>query len=71
MSAKAQGTGNLKTSSEQKVETQSGRRQRSIVIEQADPKVVYVPSYDPEVVYGGPAYPYPSYSYPGYVAGGH
>ena len=48
MRAKAQGTGNLKTGSEQKVETkttQSG--QQVIVVEQANPEAVYVPSYDP------------------------
>jgi hypothetical protein len=72
MRAKAQGTGNLKTGSEQKVETkttQSG--QQVIVLEQANPEAVYVPSYDPEVVYGAaPAeYPYYPYSYPGYQPG--
>ena len=30
---------------------------------------MYVPSYDPQVVYGPPAYPYYPYSYPGYYAG--
>jgi hypothetical protein len=70
MRAKAQGTGNLKTSAQQKVETQTveGGKQ-VIVVEQADPDTVYVPSYDPAVVYGEPAYPYPSYSYPGYLPG--
>jgi Protein of unknown function (DUF3300) len=70
MRAKAQGTGNLKTSAQQKVETQTveGGKQ-VIVVEQANPETVYVPSYDPAVVYGEPAYPYPSYSYPGYVPG--
>jgi hypothetical protein len=70
MRAKAQGTGNLKTSAQQKVETQAVEGgQQVIVIEQASPDVVYVPSYDPAVVYGPPVYPYPSYSYPGYVPG--
>lgn len=70
MRAKAQGTGTLKTSAQQKVETQAveGGHQ-AIVIEPADPKVVYVPSYDPATVYGPPAYPYPQVTYPGYVAG--
>src|SRR6476646_869407 len=72
MRAKAQGTGNLKTGSEQKVETkttQSG--QQVIVVEQANPEAAYVPSYDPEVVYGpAPAEsPYYPYSYPGYQPG--
>src|SRR6476659_3245823 len=70
MRGKAEGTGSLKTSAQQTVETKSveGGKQ-VIVIESADPEVVYVPSYDPTVVYGAPAYPYPSYYYPGYVAG--
>jgi hypothetical protein len=72
MRAKAQGTGNLQTGSEQKVETkttQSG--QQVIVVEQANPEAAYVPSYDPEIVYGAaPAeYPYYPYSYPGYQPG--
>src|SRR5881392_1577931 len=69
MRAKAQGTGNLKTSGQQKVETKTVESKSVIVIEQADPQVVYVPSYDPVVVYGPPAYPYYPYYYPGYVPG--
>src|SRR5881398_3712392 len=72
MRAKAQGTGNLKTSAQQKVETKTveGGKQ-VIVVEPSSPDVVYVPSYDPEVVYGPPppAYPYYPYTYPGYVPG--
>src|SRR5947199_2803209 len=53
MRAKAQGTGNLKTNAQQKVETQTIEGgQQAIVIEQANPDVVYVPSYDPQIVYG-------------------
>src|SRR6476660_1326500 len=53
MRAKAQGTGNLKTSSQQKVETQTVEAGKQvIVIEPANPDVVYVPSYDSTVVYG-------------------
>ena len=72
MRAKAQGTGNLKTGSEQKVETKTTQGgQQVIVVEQANPEAVYVPSYDPEVVYGAaPAEaPYYPYSYPGYQPG--
>ena len=70
MRAKAQGTGALKTSAQQKVETQSIEGgQQAIVIQPADPNTVYVPSYDPATVYGAPAYPYPPVTYPGYVAG--
>lgn len=69
MRAKAQGAGNLKTSKEQKVESKQVESKTVIVIEQADPKVVYVPSYNPTAVYGPPVYPYPSIYYPPYVAG--
>ena len=56
MRAKAQGTGALKTSAQQKVETQSiDGGQQAIVIQPADPNTVYVPSYDPATVYGAPA----------------
>ena len=70
MRAKAQGSGTLKTSTQQKVETQTtDSGQQAIVIQPADPNVVYVPSYDPAVMYGASEYPYPSISYPGYVPG--
>jgi hypothetical protein len=65
---KAQDSGNLKTTTEQKVVVQ----EKTIVIEPASPQVVYVPTYNPTVVYGAWAYPsYPPYYYypPGYVAG--
>src|SRR5438309_1168332 len=72
MRGKAQGTGNLKTSAQQVVETQTVPSGKQVIkIEQANPDVVYVPSYDPTVVYGPPppAYPYYPYTYPGYVPG--
>ncbi len=46
---------------------------KTIIIEPANPQVVYVPTYNPTVVYGPWWYPaYPPYYYypPGYVAGG-
>jgi len=72
MRAKAKGTGNLKSSEQQKVETQVVENKQVIVIQQASPEVVYVPSYNPTVVYGAPAYPYPPIAYPppGYYAAG-
>lgn len=66
--AKAKAAGNLKTTREQKVVTQD----QVIVIQSADPQVVYVPTYNPTVVYGAWPYPaYPPYYYypPGYTAG--
>src|SRR5882724_8637575 len=72
MRAKAQGKGALKTSAQQTVQTQAvdGGKQ-VITIQPPNPDVVYVPSYDPAVVYGPPppAYPYYPYTYPGYVPG--
>src|SRR6201993_4090307 len=72
MRKKAEGTGNLKSTEQQKVETKVVESKQVIVIEQANPEVVYVPSYNPTVVYGPPAYPYPPVSYPppGYYAAG-
>src|SRR5688572_23859754 len=65
--AKAQASGNLKTTKEQTVIVE----EKIIKIEPANPQVIYVPSYNPTVVYGSWPYPaYPPYSYypPGYVA---
>lgn len=72
MRKKAQGKGNLKSTSQQKVESKTIDNQSVIVIEQANPQVVYVPSYDPVMVYGAPIYPYPPIYYPppGYYAAG-
>ena len=66
--AKAQAAGNLKTTKEQTVIVE----QKIIKIESASPQVIYVPTYNPTVVYGAWAYPaYPPHYYypPGYVAG--
>ena len=65
---KALESGNLKTTKEQTVKVEK----ETIVIQPADPQVVYVPMYNPTVVYGVWAYPpYPPYPVypPGYVAG--
>jgi hypothetical protein len=72
MRKKAQDTGNLKSTEQQKVETKVIENKTVIVVEQANPQVVYVPSYDPVVVYGPPVYPYPPIYYPpaGYYAAG-
>ena len=57
--AKAKEQGELKTTKEQKVIV----KEEVIVIEPADPKVIYVPTYSSTVVYGSWWYP----SYPPYV----
>ena len=65
---KAEASGNLKTTEEQKVVVEK----ETIIIESADPQVIYVPSYNPTVVYGSWWYPaYPPYPYypPGYGTG--
>lgn len=71
MRKKAQDKGTLQSSEQQTVETRVVESKSVIVIEQANPQVVYVPSYDPVVVYGPPIYPYPPIYYPaGYYAAG-
>jgi hypothetical protein len=72
MRKKAQEKGNLKSTEQQKVETKVVENKTVIVVEQANPQVVYVPSYDPVYVYGPPIYPYPAIYYPpaGYYAAG-
>src|SRR5262249_30406590 len=72
MRGKAEGTGNLKTSAQQVVQTKTVEGGKQVIeIQQANPDVVYVPSYDPTVVYGAPPpeYPYYPYTYPGYMPG--
>jgi hypothetical protein len=72
MRKKAQDKGNLKSTEQQMVETKVIENKSVIVVEQANPQIVYVPSYDPVVVYGAPVYPYPPIYYPpwGYYAAG-
>ena len=67
MRARAKAAGNLESNEQVKVETE----EKTIVIEPADPEVVYVPAYDPWVVYGAPVVVWPGwYPYPGlYVEG--
>jgi Protein of unknown function (DUF3300) len=70
---KAQAQGHLQTTPEQKVivEQPAGSQTTVVKIEPANPQVVYVPTYNPTVVYGAWPYPaYPPYYYypPGYVA---
>ncbi|HAM50297.1 MAG TPA: DUF3300 domain-containing protein [Nitrospiraceae bacterium] len=67
---KADAAGYLKTTKEQTVIVE--KETQTIVIQSPSPTVVYVPAYNPTVVYGVWPYPaYPPYYYypPGYVAG--
>src|ERR1700677_235101 len=67
MRQKAQQAGNLKDTTQQTVQTQGS----NIVIQPADPDVVYVPAYDPWAIYGYPIAPWPFwYNYPGIWFGG-
>ena len=67
MREKAKAAGNLNSTSQEKV----SEKDKTIVIEPADPQVVYVPEYDPWLVYGAPLAVWPSwYWYPGlYLTG--
>ncbi len=51
----AQDVGNLKSSPQMKVETKVENGKEAIVIEPPSPEVIYVPTYDPEMVYAPPA----------------
>src|SRR4030095_3526510 len=66
MRKKAQDKGSLQSNEQQKVVVQTVASKPVIVIEQANPQVVYVPSYDPVYVWGSPIYPYPGIYYPPY-----
>src|SRR6202041_788700 len=67
MRQRAQQSGNLKSTPQQVVTTQGS----TVVIQPADPQVVYVPAYDPWLVYGGPIVAWPGwYPYPGIWYGG-
>jgi hypothetical protein len=71
--AKAQSQNKLQTTKQQTVSTQQQNGKQVIAIGPTDPNTVYVPYYDPAVVYGAWSYPaYPAYYFPppaGYVAG--
>ena len=72
--AKAQANGKLETTEQQKVTLSQESGKQIIEIKPASPDAVYVPYYDPAVVYGEWPYPeYPPYYYPppvGYIVGG-
>jgi len=65
--AQAHAAGKLQSNAQQIVTTDRQGPQSAIEIQPADPQVVYVPSYNPEYVWGQPAYGYyqPLY-YPDY-----
>ena len=57
--AKADANNKLQSTKQQKVTKKSDGGKQYIVIEPTDPETIYVPYYDPAVVYG--AWPYPAY----------
>jgi hypothetical protein len=64
MRTKAMDAGKLKSNEQMKVETQTVESKTVVVIQPANPQIVYVPTYNPVVVYGPPIYPYPPIYYP-------
>jgi hypothetical protein len=64
MRQRAQSNGALQSTKEQQVTTTTQGGNTYIVVEPANPEVVYVPEYNPEAVWGPPAYPYPPIYYP-------
>ncbi len=71
MRLKAKNNGQLKSTEQQKVETKVIEDKTVLMIQPSNPEVIYVPTYDPVVVYGAPPYPYPPMYYPpGYYAAG-
>jgi hypothetical protein len=71
--SKAMANNKLQTTKEQIVTVKQQASKQVIVIEPAEPNTIYVPYYNPAVVYGSWPYPaYPPYYFPapGYIAAG-
>src|SRR3974390_826371 len=71
--ARADANNKLTSTKQQKVTKTQNQGRQVIAIEPTDPNTLYVPDYNPNVVYGGwpyPAYPPYYFGYPGYIAGG-
>jgi len=67
MRQRARDAGNLNSNQDEKVTSQDG----TIAIEPVNPDLVYVPAYDPWLVYGDPIFAYPGwYPVPGIFFGG-
>ena len=65
MRARAKDNGRLSSTPQQTVATQEQGEQQVIVIQPANPQVIYVPTYDPFYVWGPPLYGYyPPLYYP-------
>jgi hypothetical protein len=67
MRQRAQAAGNLNTTPQQTVVAEDA----SIAIQPANPEIIYVPAYDPWLIYGSPVAAWPGwYPYPGIWADG-
>ncbi len=64
MRKKAKDAGKLESTKEQEVEMKVEDDKQVIVVQPANPQVIYVPTYNPTVVWGPPIYPYPPIYYP-------
>jgi hypothetical protein len=69
MRKKAKDGGKLESTKEQKVEVKMIENKTIVEIQPSNPQVIYVPSYNPTVVYGPPVYAYPPIYYPPYPTG--
>jgi Protein of unknown function (DUF3300) len=67
MRAQARAAGKLNSNAQETVTTQTQGDQTAIDIQPADPQVVYVPTYNPQYIWGPPVYGY--YPPPYYPAG--
>lgn len=70
MRKKAMAKGALTSNRQMKVETKVIETKEVIIVQSANPEVIYVPSYNPVYVYPEPVYPYPAVYYPPYTEGG-
>jgi hypothetical protein len=62
---KAQQSGKLESTPQQTVSTGTDNNVSYVAIQPANPEVIYVPQYDPAMIWGPPAYyPYPAIAYP-------
>ena len=72
MRLKAQQSGKLASTSQQRVSTRDESGQPIIDIEPADPNTLYLPYYNPVSIWGPPLYyPYASWFYPPFIGGGY
>ena len=70
MRSRAEADGRLQSSPQENVNTETQNGQQAITIQPADPNVIYVPQYDPNYIWGPPAYGYyPPLYYPAYGFG--